>query len=753
MNIRIDTSHRTALSIAVIVAASAMSPATQAQQLVIEEVVVTAQKRAQNAQDVPVALTAISADVIDQTGIQTTQDVVRLAPSLTVVEGNQPQNSAFSLRGIGTNTFGIGVEQGVAMLVDDVAAVQQGQTMGSLMDIERIEVLRGPQSTLFGKSASAGVISITTKAPSDELEGALELSATDDDETRIMGSISGPVTDALAYRLTGLWSDRDGYIDNLTPGEKDKNGTETTSARGKLRWDINATVQLDLTAYYMKDDAECCVLGWNALDPESQLFGFIPEDPAAGITPGDSNYKARTDDGARNDATTKGGSVRFNAELGEFSLISITAIDEWELNNDEDVDFGDLDVLSYLSGGTEHGGLYSNSWIKTDFFSQEFRLVSPSREKYEYLVGLYYANADTDRTFFRNLSLAPADYSGETETESYAVFGQVTWHFTEATSITTGLRWNNEDISADFQDYAVANAAPISGNDSDSVVVGKASLQHFFTEDIMAYTSYTRGYKGQAFDLGADFSEEKAQNPVSSESSDSYELGVKSTLWDGRLQLNAVAFYATYDDFQVTRQNTDNEGGITTFDLDNVGELETKGVELETLALLSENINLTLNASYLDASVNDYIGAECWVRQTEAEGCIDGNQDIDGGELPIAPEWKYTAMLDYQLPLQSMPFNAFANILYTWQDDVIFNVSQSPNERQDSYGLTNLRVGLNDKSDRYRLTFFVNNLFDEHFASDKIDLPPVLFSGDIALVQVLPRNSQRYAGVQARFNF
>jgi iron complex outermembrane receptor protein len=267
----------------------------------------------------------------------------------------------------------------------------------------------------------------------------------------------------------------------------------------------------------------------------------------------------------------------------------------------------------------------------------------------------------------------------------------------------------------------------------------------------MTYASYARGYKGQAFDIGGGrFSEYAANNPIDSESSNSYELGVKSILWNQRLQLNADVFYTTYEDFQV--QRTDLIDGVVVFELDNVGELVTQGIELDSLILLGENIALTMNASYIDASANDYDGAACWSGQTAAEGCVLGLQNVDNGRLPVSPEWKYTAMLDYKIPFDSMPFDAFANIIYTWQDDTIFNINQDPSLTQGSYGLTNLRLGLNDEEGRYRLTFFANNLFDEAYASNKINLTQLFLPG-LTIGQVQPRSAQRYVGVQARYNF
>ena len=743
--------QRNTLFIAITAVMSTFSLCAQGQKPVIEEVIVTAQKRAQNAQDVPIALTAIDANTIEQAGIETTQDVVLLAPSLTVNEANHKQTSSFSIRGVGTNVYGIGVEQGVALLVDDVAAVQPGQTLGSLVDIERIEILRGPQSTLFGKNASAGVISITTKAPSDTFEGSIQATATDDGETGAVGSFSGPISDEWRYRLTGKWNDRDGYINNLTPNVDNKNGARIKNLRGKLDWDVTDTVAVSFSAYYMKDKSKCCALTWESMPLGNSILNLPIGYPADDISPSKENFDFRGEDGPYSQSESTGGSVRLRATVGEFELISISALDNWNYDVQEDVDFSDLDVLGFFSSGQEQGGWYSSGDISTNFYSQEFRLLSPSYEKYEYLLGFYYANAKTTEYFFRNLSLALADNDTTAQTESLSAFGQFTWHFTSVTSVTGGLRWLDEEISADLISYLDSAPTKVSGNDSDSPLVGRVSLQHFFRDDIMTYASYARGYKGQAFDIGGGrFTEYAANNPIHSESSNSYEIGVKSILWDRRLQLNIDVFYTTYEDFQV--QRTDLIDNAVVFELDNVGELVTQGIELDSLILLSEDIALTMNASYIDASANDYDGAACWAGQTVAEGCIKGLQNVDNGKLPVSPEWKYTAMLDYKIPFDSLPFDGFANIIYTWQDDVIFNINQDPSLTQGSYGLTNLRLGLNDKGERYRLTLFANNLFDDAYASNKINLTQ-LFAPGLTIGQILPRSAQRYVGVQARYNF
>ncbi len=743
--------HRSALFSAVTAALCINSVGVHAQKPVIEEVIVTAQKREQSAQDIPVALTAIDAKTIEDAGIQSTPDVVRLAPSLTVNEANHKQTSSFSIRGIGTSVYGIGVEQGVALLVDDVAAVQPGQTLGSLVDIERIEILRGPQSTLFGKNASAGVINITTKSPSETFEGTIDVLATDDDETAITGSVSGPVSEQLRYRLSGKWSDRDGHINSLTPGVDDKNGAQIKNLRAKLDWDASDDVRVELGTYYLYDKSNCCAFTWYSMPPGNSILGLPIGYPAEGIKPGDENFDVRGEDGPYSKSETTGGYVKLKAAIGEFELMSITALDKWQFDVQEDTDFSDLNVLGFFTGGRESGGWYSTSDIETDFFSQELRLLSPAYDRFEYLTGLYYAKAETDQDFFRNLSLARSDFYTRAETESFSVFGQVTWRFSESTSANAGLRWLTERISADSINYLEAVPETQSGSDSDSPVVGNISVQHFFSDAVMAYASYSRGYKGQAYDLvGGRFDQFKADNPADAETSDAYEVGVKSTLWENRLQLNATAFYTNYDDFQV--QRSELLDGSISFRLDNVGELRTQGVELESLALLGENVALTFNASYIDASINDYSGAACYPGQTAAQGCVRGLQDIDDGELPVSPQWKYTAMLEYSAPFESLPFNGFANIVYSWQDDVMFNINQDPRVTLGSYGLANLRIGLSDKNERYRVSLFINNLFDEAYAGSRFNLTG-LFVPNPAIGQVLPRNAQRYAGIQARYNF
>lgn len=747
---------RPSSKIAITLLALTCMSATHAQDRVLEEVIVTAQKRAENSQSIPIAITAIGAEQLEKLSITTTQDLVRLAPSLTFSAGDNKNNSGFRLRGIGTNAFSIGVEQSVAVIVDDTATVLQGQSIADLVDIERVEILRGPQSTLFGKSASAGAINVVTKDTADELEGFIEVLATDDDETSVKASLSGPISESVGFRISAYKNDYDGNVDNLSIGSK-VNGFDTTGFRGKLSWQATDTIDATLILHTMESDSDCCALTWADLDPNAIVFGIVPGALSPGITPSDENYTFRSDDGPVEKTENDGGSLKINIGLGDYTLTSITAQNTFKYRNDGDVDFSDVDVFGFFTGGALNGGFFSESFNENDFFSQEIRLLSPSSDSFEYLVGLYYADAETDRTFLRNpgLPIIPSDWRGLAATETLALFGNFTWKFTDATSLTAGLRWNDEEISFEFVNNLGVTIPP--GSNDDTEVLGNLSLQHFLNEDTMLYARFAQGYKGQAYDLTTTFNQSKADNPVGPETSDTFAIGMKSTLLDGRMRLNAEAFFGAYEGFQAQSTALLADGSLQT-SLNNVGDLETQGLEIDGQLLIGENLTMTFSAAYVDAEIKEFLGADCYPGQGAAEGCLPNatgglSQDIRGGLLPNSPETKFNIGFDYVQPFANMPFDGFVLLNYVWQDEVNFNLLQAPLTVQDSYGIANLSFGISEKSnENYRITAFVNNLTDENYRSSVADLRQ-LYGGATSFAQVHGRNSERHFGVRVRVGF
>lgn len=723
----------------------------------LETIVVTAQKREQNLLEVPVAVSVIGAEQLETFGVADFVALARVAPSLTVNEGANTNNSTIRLRGIGTFAFSIAVEPSVSVIVDDVAVVQQAQAFNNLSDIERIEVLRGPQGTLFGKNASAGVVNIVTKAPSDELTVSVQGSVTNDDEERISANLSAPLGENFGIRLNGYYTERDGHIKNLTD-DSDLNGEDAYGIRAKLRFD--ATENLDATFIFDHSQRDSKGTAWTYrnVPPGASLFGVVPAAAfTGGITPGRDNFNTRLDDNPTSENDQTSATFKINYDLGDFQLTSITSYQDWEYLFEQDVDGTDFNIVGAFTMGAINGGVFQSGPFSSKQFTQELRLTSASSDTFEYLVGIYYADADSDRTFMRGPILA-ANWAAESGTRSLAAFAQGTYYVTEQTSLTGGLRVNNEEIDIVFRDFG--NNASFSGDDDDTAVTGKLALRHYLANDVMLFGSIATGYKGQGYDVSSGFDQSRIDNLVREETSVSYELGMKGRFLDNRVQLTATAFLTDYDDFQAQSAVIDPETLAVELVLNNVGELRTQGIEVELTAEPVSGLRFDANAAYINAEVRSYPGAQCYLGQTVEAGCIpvsegstDMFQDLAGKDLANSPDFKLSLGVTYEQNLPSLPFDLLWSAGYTWQDDVNFSLAQDPRTIQDSYGIVNVSVALVESdSARYRLTAFVNNLFDQEYVVGLANVGQLF--GDVSVLnQILPRNAQRFGGVRLKIEF
>lgn len=758
---------RTALVVTVGLAALA-TPAyaqqTDAERKASSEIVVTAQKREQNVQDVPVAVTVVTERALESVGGTRLQDLAKLSPGLTISQGDQPGNNSILMRGIGTFALSIGVEPAVLVVVDDVAMGLQAQGFNDLADIERVEVLRGPQSTLFGKAASAGVISITTRAPSDVLTAQASLMLTDDDEQRYAVSLSGPLFEGLSFRANATIGRFDGNVKELTTGRW-INGRASENYRFKLRYEPRSDFDATLIAYYNKSDQDCCASVPVVTSPGAiALFSFTPFSVLqAGITPSTSNRQTRVDPIPTADARDKGASLNMNVELGDHTVTSITALSDYILRDrtDSDLHVGPLrlaPIFGPLSGLTFPQGFFQVGSYEADTLSQEVRVTSPNGP-FQYLVGAYFAANDYRRTFYRNNPLALANWVGSTSSDTIAFFGQGEVEVVPGTRLLGGLRWSREKIRFQMNNMAAPVPFFTSGSDADAVVTGKAGVQQDVAEDIMLFATYSRGYKGQAFDLTSSFNRPNhpARNPVGPESSDSFEIGMKGSFLDNRVTLNIVGFHTDYQDFQA--QTLDFTNPIApTYVLASVGSLRTRGVEAELLARPLDVLQLSGSVAYTDAIIKSYPQAPCYTMQTAAQGCVPGTppfQDLAGKRLNNAPEWKFHVAADVNVPLPGLPVNGVFNANYSWQSKVNFAISQDPLSVQESYGVFNASIGIEESENkRYRLEVFVRNLFNKHYFSSlgsqftSLALPPAV------LVHGLPaRDSFRFFGLRASVNY
>jgi iron complex outermembrane recepter protein len=743
----------------------------------LEEIVVTAEKRSENLQTVPIAVTVVGADSFTKANVSGFADLAKFAPSLTVTAGDQPANSAIVIRGIGTFAFSVAAEPSVLVVVDDVAVGYQAQAFTDLVDIDRVEVLNGPQSTLFGKSASAGLVNVTTKAPTDTFTYFGDVKVTSDDEQRAQLSLSGPISDTLAFRVSGSWRYWGGNVNNLTSGGKiddDRSG----GVRAKLQWHPNDDFTGNFTLHYNEDRAHCCGVPLLRLDAGAHLFGLaaLPSSvAAAGINPGAGNDTVRIDQAPVANTQDVGFTSHLSYNFGSVTLLSITGVDQFHLHDLTDFDTTDANTLQYFtpftnaqpagsspaSTGPLNGGLLQGGRFSVKTFSQEFRVASNGHHDFNYLAGAYFSDEDLIRVFGRGFvgnTKAIANWRGETRYDNYALFGQTQWEFLPRTTLITGLRFNREESSYTYDDYYRVIHFPAFGNptsNEDSVVTGKVGLQYQITPQVMAFGFYAKGYKGVAYDLVTGLSAAEAQSfPVKPEKSNDYEVGLRSEWLDRRLVVNATVYDTEYADFQV---QTIVPNILNSFILTNIPKVRSRGFELDTVAQITAELHATLGFAYTDAKAVDYPVGQCYSGQTSPATCAGSPayQNLSGATLPNAPKSKVSVALDYKRAVPGVPVDADFSVNSFWQSAENFSITGDAGTVQHAYSLTNMNLQVTpQRFPNMSVSVFCNNVFDKHYDVNISNVKgnwtfPV--ASGTAYAQELPRDWDRFYGIRVAF--
>jgi len=713
---------------------------------ILEELIVTAQKREQNLQDVPVGVSLLSGQAMQEAQIKNASELATLLPTLNVQASSGPSTSSFNIRGIGTQAFSPGVDPSVSTMLDGVVMGRSGMAFLDLVDIERVEVLRGPQGTLYGKNASGGVVHIITRDPTPELSGTAAATAIEDDEYRLDGSISGPITDSLGYRLTGSGVNADGYAENVYNGDS-INDTQSYNIRGKLLWQASDDLEFMLASDYSKSDCDCTALSVRAIleGPNQQelLEQQLP------VVPSKHNQDVNNDQAAFTHIRSSGHSVTANWDLDEYVLTAITAYRDWESESIVDFDNSPANPLA----------LSFPSPPKTDQnqFSQELRLASAPAEWGSYVIGAFYFEQDLDTSNTTTTALfepfVPATTRASktaVDSKNAAVFGEVNFNVWHDWQLILGGRYTYDDLKyhtmADRTDnfiFGPPGEASDSQNESD--FSPKVALQWDVSDAAMAYVSYVSGYKGPAFDTGLI----TGGSSVKPETSDSWETGLKSRWLDNRLILNVAVFYAEYHDFQA--ETSIDEGPLGTIVLTNAGEVSTQGVEVEFLSQPMDDWTVSGGITYTDATIDDYPNGNCSGGQKFRGECPNNFQDLSGGDLPYIPKWKLNLSTDYTIQLADAPFDVILGANLRSQDDVLYELSQDDYTRQDAYTIVDIRTVLAGKREGYRITAFVKNLLDKNYASLIYANPsPLLANG---YIQLVPKYANRTAGIEVRYDF
>jgi iron complex outermembrane recepter protein len=577
MHVRPSRRSMSPIAVAVL-AALAAAPAAHAQQAGttaggLEEIIVTAQKREQNLQEVPIAVSVVSGSLLDATGGFNAESLRQLVPSLNIRKTNTQLNQSLFLRGVGTINFAIAAQPSVAFVLDGVVLSSAGEAFGDFYDVERVEVLRGPQGTLFGKNASAGVVNVVSKRPGRELGGYVDLSWYEDDELRLKAAVDVPISDVLRTRTTATWGNFDGYIDNIsdTPAGGKLNGYDRWGLRSIWEADPTDNVKLTFIGDYRKSDDNCCVevIGAPLTGAQAAAVGSLLA--GTDYLKGDESRKVRQNLEMTSEEEAWGLSLQADIGLGDYTLTSITAYRTWDSTEIREGD--------WLDAGPAYVGinqLHDYGPQEQNTLSQELRITSPGGEFVDYVAGLYYATTEAERYFRRDTevcrsSTLPADATGlqpctpaasviefpsadadfGADFDNFAAFADGTFNLSDRWRAIAGLRWTKDDLSF-YHNY---NFSPIPGpgirsqagggtarltgeNDSDEFS-GRAGLQLDVTDDFMTYFTYARGYKGPAYNVFFNMTANNAE-VIDAETADSFEVGFKSTLAGGRMIVNGA---------------------------------------------------------------------------------------------------------------------------------------------------------------------------------------------------------------------
>jgi iron complex outermembrane receptor protein len=724
--------------------------ATAQEALVLEEVIVTAQKRSQSLQEVPVAVNAFNADVIQEAGIVNVGALAILTPSLNVSAVGNPFTSRMAIRGIGTAQSDPALEPSVGLFVDGVFMNRSGLGTSDLTDIERIEVLQGPQGTLYGKNANAGAISIITKRPNlEEFEGYVEGSVGDYSMGKLTATASGPLADTVAYRLSGNIHQRDGYYDNGGRGVDDQSDADDWNLQGKLLWEPTDSLSMLLTAAHVDRDNTCCGADSTQSDAvqqelEKQGLRSDKNDPY--------DYDIATDAETSFSMDSDLVSLHIDYDTQWGAITSITAWNDFDYNTSVDGDRSQLD------------GLRSQEYNEGDSFSQELRWDSDFADgRVEYQLGLFYYDSSIqrgDRTpaavigdDFITIAdqqglpfpfptigfiVQPGDhilYKNEWDNETFAVFGQATWHVGERWHLTGGLRYTDEERDADLFSETVSTA-PLASVfallDSFSTPIDASLARSSDNVDWLLKLAYDIGDSSMVYASGSTGSKSGNFNGVNGapedrefddEDTTSYELGFKSQLFDSRMRLNVAAFYSEIEDYQYQQQL---EVGIGTF-VSNDGEVEVSGIDMQLDAVPLPNLTVTAGLLYM----HDY-------------EITDGPRD--GQQLPLTADYSGNVGATLVFPLADGGIYLRAD--YIFMDDHATNGTAEVNLQPkdiDDRELVNVKLGW--RNDNWNVSVWGKNLTDDEYAERTVNTQ--LFNGMDAYFLAPPRTY----GATLRYDF
>lgn len=730
--------RRMALSIAISAVYSA-STSAQSNSFALEEVVVTAQKRSENIQDVPISISAVSGAKIAEAGIRDMDDLAAFVPNLDISTGN---NTQIRMRGLGSG-LNKGFEQSVGMYIDGVYHGRDRSYRGSLLDLERVEVLRGPQGILFGKNTIAGAINIATAKPTDEFSAELGFTVGSDEQRKAHLVVNGALADNIYGRIAVMGASQGGYINNSLPAT-DGVESDDKALRASFLWDASENLELKLKLEKGKFERA----GTTYQVTQSGVFTdayFAQFAPAF-----ESNFDETTHIDnvlGEQQERTENENITINADyqFDNHTLTSTTAYIAFESDDDLDTDFSPVPLI------------FQNTSQDFSQFSQELRLASDGGEIVDYIVGFYYQNSDLDYRDRGRYNLAPIGIPAragsvkefQQDSESYAAFAEANWHISDKFTLTGGLRFARETKEASSElsiiEFTGESSSPATAGlmqsfgyvahqqqakRNESNITPLVKFSYAMSDDVMLYGTASTGFKGGGFNT-------EVLDPATSalefddERSKALELGMKSTLLDGAAQFNVSIFRTEFEDLQVSGYD-----GLA-FVVGNAAQATSQGVELDGKWRLNDNLTIGGSYAFLDSSYDSYVNAPCtYVQKTVTTGACQ--QDLSGQTLQYAPENTANFNVSYEFNLsEDYSLELAADVNYS--DHFLLQADLDPLDKQEAFTKLNARLVLRNMADDWEVSVLGKNLTDELTANNGVDIP--LLEGGAHIKNTLPSRS------------
>ncbi|MGU2139529.1 TonB-dependent receptor [Pseudomonas aeruginosa] len=699
------------------------------------KVTVTARRREEDSQKVPTPITVLGGETLEAQRISRVQDLQQVLPSVNVAYIHARQSSV-AVRGIGNNPASDGLEGSAGIYLDNVYLGRPGMAVFNLLDIEQLELLRGPQGTLFGKNTTAGVLNISTRAPTFTAERTVEVSGGQDGYFQGRGTVSGPLGETLAGRLSAYRTRDDGYIKNIHDANY-LNGGERQGARGQLLFEPNEDFSLRWIADYNEEDSSNgSMVVYGAAERFWQRAALVGASPLR-----DPQRRKVNINGRQHVSVHQGGSsLEANWNLaGGYRLTSISAYRYWHFTpaNDEQ-----LNVSAINDTGVE---------VHDRQFSQEIRLASPTGGAFDYVVGAYAFRQNLGNKTFTsygpladlyllgaNLGALNDTYSkanGKIETDSFALFAQGTWHLSERLDFTAGLRGTYEEKNAKVERFAPLGGAAVGGvgaavrngqlgaydsgdlsqyNFAPSALL---SLSYQFSDDLLGYASLSHGEKSGGVNLAVGSAPSAGADSllVGPERANDAELGLKSTLFDRRLLLNANLFWTGIHGYQATTLYQAPGSTQLVQVLANAGSVRSRGLEFEATALPLRGLTLNFNGSYNDVTYLSFKDAPCPAEVSTRPGA-PSSCDLTGQRVVGASKWIANLNGEYQWRLDDR-FQPYVSASYAYRSAAEGTLDNSDLSKIDGYALVNLAAGLrSDLGDgQLDTSVWLKNAFDKDY--------------------------------------